>query len=56
MIGGKGVKALHKNRAEFLRQIFDVTESSPLYDKKLRNALEHFDERLDMYLEGGIVV
>ncbi|NWA71948.1 Uncharacterised protein [Serratia quinivorans] len=54
MIGGKGEKELHKNRAEFLRQIFDVTESSPLHDKKLRNAIEHFDERLDMYLEGGI--
>lgn len=55
MIGGKGEKAIHKNRAEFLRQIFDVTESSPLHDKKLRNAIEHFDERLDMYLAGGIV-
>ncbi|HDU6243222.1 hypothetical protein ACU62R_23965 [Klebsiella aerogenes] len=55
MIGGKGEKILHKNRAEFLRQIFDVTESSPLHDKKLRNAIEHFDERLDIYLEGGIV-
>ncbi|ALB66921.1 hypothetical protein [Cronobacter dublinensis] len=55
MIGGKGEKALHKNRAEFLRPFFDVTESSPLHDKKLRNAIEHFDERLDMYLEGEIV-
>lgn len=55
MIGGKGEKVLHKNRAEFLRQIFDVTESSPLLDKKLRNAIEHFDERLDIYLDGGIV-
>ncbi len=55
MIGGKGEKVLHNNRAEFLRRIFDVTEISPLHDKKLRNALEHFDERLDIYLEGGIV-
>lgn len=55
MIGGKGKKILHKNRADFLRQVFDVTENSPLHDKKLRNAIEHFDERLDMYLEDGIV-
>lgn len=55
MIGGKGGKVLHKNRAEFLRKVFEVTEKSPLYDKKLRNAIEHFDERLDIYLEGGIV-
>lgn len=55
MIGGKGERALHKNRAEFLTKIFDISENSPLHDKKLRNAIEHFDERLDMYLEGGIV-
>ena len=55
MIGGKGEKVLHKNRASFLRKVFDVSESSPLHDKKLRNAIEHFDERLDMYLEGGVV-
>ena len=55
MIGGKGEKLLHKNRAEFLRNIFEISENSPLHDKKLRNAIEHFDERLDMYLEGGIV-
>ncbi|MCI4032291.1 hypothetical protein [Dickeya dianthicola] len=55
MIGKKGENNLHKNRAEFLRKIFDVTEDSPLHDKKLRNAIEHFDERLDLYLEDGIV-
>jgi hypothetical protein len=55
MIGGRSEKVVHKNRAEFLRKVFDVSENSPLHDKKLRNAIEHFDERLDIYLEGGIV-
>jgi hypothetical protein len=48
-------KALHKARTEFLCNIFDVDEQSPLHDKKLRNAIEHFDERLDRYLEEGVV-
>jgi len=27
-----------------------LTDSSPLKDRRLRNALEHFDEKLDEYL------
>lgn len=56
LLGGKADKKhLHRTRAEFLCKIFDVDESSPLHDKQLRNAIEHFDERLDRYLEDGIV-
>ncbi|WP_027711153.1 hypothetical protein [Dickeya chrysanthemi] len=56
MIGGKADKKdLHKTRSEFLCKVFDIDEQSPLHDKKLRNAIEHFDERLDRYLENGIV-
>lgn len=56
LIGGKGsIRNLHKNRAEYLSNIFGVDQNSPLHDKKLRNAIEHFDERLDKYLESGIV-
>jgi hypothetical protein len=42
-------------RGEQLRRSFAMSESSPLYSRHLRNALEHFDERLDDYLHGGIV-
>lgn len=50
-----GQKNIHKNRAEDLKSIFQIDETSPLADKRLRNAIEHFDERLDLYLENGIV-
>lgn len=51
----KDKKDIHQKRADHLRQVFFVGEASPLYDKQLRNAIEHFDERLDRYLEQGIV-
>jgi hypothetical protein len=43
----KGVAAV---RGEKLRTAFGITDSSPLQDRSLRNALEHFDERLDKFL------
>lgn len=49
------VRKGHEKRAERLRRAFSVGESSPLYDRNLRNAIEHFDERLDKYLGAGIV-
>ena len=52
-VGGKnlsGVPLLTKARATKLRRAFHVTEDSPLKDRQLRNALEHFDERLDAYM------
>jgi hypothetical protein len=48
-------KALPRARAGRLRQIFAVSNSSALQDRELRNALEHFDERLDHYLLGDMV-
>jgi hypothetical protein len=47
-------KALPRARAAKLRQLFTVSNGSPLQDRELRNALEHFDERLDEYLLGDI--
>jgi len=47
-------KPLMRARAAKLRQIFSVSNSSALRDRELRNALEHFDERLDEYLLGDI--
>lgn len=47
-------KDIHLKRADHLRRVFEVNDNSPLHDKQLRNAIEHFDERLDYYLEEGI--
>ncbi len=41
---------LKRKRGEFLRNLFNLTDDSPLYNRDLRNAWEHFDERLDIYL------
>lgn len=45
----------HEKRGEILRKAFDVTDTSPLKSRDLRNDIEHFDEKLDAYLAGGIV-
>ncbi len=42
-------------RAELLRSACGVTEESPLKSRDLRNAIEHFDEKLDDYLANGII-
>lgn len=47
-------KELAKARASRLRQSFGVVEGSPLESRALRDALEHFDERLDKYLLGDL--
>lgn len=41
---------VHTARASTLRQAFKLTEESPLHNRDLRNGLEHFDEKLDLYL------
>jgi len=43
------LKQLQENRGEKLRAAFGIDENSPLYNRDLRNAWEHFDERLDEY-------
>lgn len=45
----------HEERACHLRVSLKIDESNPLYSRELRNAIEHFDERLDSYLSKGIV-
>jgi hypothetical protein len=37
-------------RSTKLRSTFDLNEKSPLRNRRLRNSLEHFDERLDRFL------
>jgi hypothetical protein len=45
----------HETRAGQLREAFAMDETSPLFNRDLRNALEHFDERLDHYVTTGLV-
>lgn len=45
---------LHAKRARRLRSSLGVSEESPLKNRELRNLIEHFDERLDVYLSEGI--
>ncbi len=46
----KELKKLKSNRAKKLREKFSLTEDSPLKERSLRDAWEHFDERLDVFL------
>lgn len=47
---------IHVSRAETLRKEFDIKDDNPLRAcKPLRDAIEHFDERLDKYLARGLV-
>ena len=48
--GKKSYRPLHKARARRLRAIYDVEDDSLLKSRSLRNSLEHFEERLDLYL------
>lgn len=49
------VRKGHEARARQLREAFAMDENSHLFNRDLRNALEHFDERLDHYVAAGIV-
>jgi hypothetical protein len=49
-----GKEKLHQLRGDRLREAFSMEESSALKDKKLRNFIEHFDEKLDCYLSKGM--
>lgn len=42
------------DRGTRLRAAFDISETSALRNRDLRDAAEHFDERLDNYLKDGI--
>jgi predicted P-loop ATPase len=46
-----GEEKIHKKRAKYLRDVFEIKESSPLKNRNLRNAIEHFDEKLDVYFK-----
>lgn len=44
---------IHKSRGDQLRESLSVENSSPLRNREVRNAIEHFNERLDSYLSEG---
>lgn len=50
-----GQNAIHEKRASRLREGLGVDDTSPLKKRGLRNGLEHFDERLDLYLAQNVV-
>jgi hypothetical protein len=45
----------HEDRGTLLREQFQVSETSPLKSRDLRNAIEHFDEKLDVYFSRAVV-
>ena len=47
------VRAEYRPRGKALRECFSMTEASPLFNRDLRNAIEHFDERIDKYFSRG---
>lgn len=48
------VRKGHEDRGRQLRQALAVGDDSPLHNRDLRNAIEHFDEKLDVYLSSGL--
>lgn len=48
------VRGKHEWRGDYLRKTFRIDDDSSLKSRDLRNAIEHFDEKLDIYLEAGI--
>jgi hypothetical protein len=47
-------RASHEWRGAQLRSAFAVGDDNPLRSRDLRNSIEHFDERLDLFLEGHV--
>lgn len=41
---------IHKRRGQRLREVYNINESNCLKSKDVRNFIEHFDEKLDLYL------
>ncbi|HCG8159259.1 TPA: hypothetical protein NJ921_004529 [Vibrio parahaemolyticus] len=46
----KQQRALRMQRGEYLKNLYKLTDDSPLANRELRNAWEHFDEKMDTYL------
>ncbi len=46
---------IHQLRAEKLRESYQVEDSNILKNRKFRNHIEHFDEKLDEFLKSSII-
>lgn len=44
-------KTIHQERGNELCSLLGIDSSSPLSNKTLRNAIEHLDERIDIYFQ-----
>jgi hypothetical protein len=49
------VRPAHYDRGALLRSDFQITNESPLKSRDLRNEIEHFDEKLDVYFSQPVV-
>lgn len=43
-------EGFYNNRAEKLREVYNIGNLSPLKNRQMRNLIEHFDENLDDFL------
>lgn len=46
---------IHKLRAEKLRESYHIDEFSVFNDKEFRDHIEHFDEKLDKFLQSSLI-
>ena len=51
----KPKEKLHKNRSQYLRKVFNISEQSAIKNRNLRNMIEHFDENLDRFVNQPVV-
>jgi hypothetical protein len=42
--------AMRQSRGQKLREVYSITDDSPISDRDMRNAWEHFDEKLDTFV------
>ena len=46
----KKKEKMHKQRSQYLRLIFNISENSAIKNRDIRNLIEHFDENLDIFV------
>jgi hypothetical protein len=53
----KEYKEIHESRAQKLRYAFDIySKTNPIANRELRNMIEHFDSKLDIYLNESSII
>lgn len=50
----KAKNLIHKLRGEKLREAFKIDDNQKLSDRTFRNYIEHFDEKLDLFLNKSV--